>query len=151
MGSRRFVVLLFVLLAVTATFISAQTFRGTILGTVTDTSGAVVPAATVKAKNAATGLERTALTSAEGNYSIPELPIGNYTVTVTQSGFQTASNTNVVVDVATERRVDIALKPGQVTDTVEVTGEAIAQVDTTNNVFGGPPMAKATPTIPTND
>jgi len=150
MGSRRFVVLLFVLLAVTATLVSAQTFRGTILGTVTDTSGAVVPGATVKAKNAATGLERTALTSAEGNYSIPELPIGNYTVTVTQSGFQTASNTNVVVDVATERRVDIALKPGQVTDTVEVTGEAIAQVDTTNDVLGGTLDAQAIANIPVN-
>jgi len=150
MGSRRFVVLLFVLLAVTATFISAQTFRGTILGTVTDTSGAVVPAATVKAKNTATGLERSAVTSAEGNYSIPELPIGTYTVTVTQSGFQTASNTNVVVDVATERRVDIALKPGQVTDTVEVTGEAVAQVDTTSDVLGGTLDAQAIANIPVN-
>src|SRR3974377_1094561 len=101
MGSRRFVVLLFVLLAVTATLVSAATFSGTILGPVTDPSGAVVPGATVKAKNAATGLERTALTSAEGNYSIPELPIGNYNVTVTQSGFQTASNTTIVVAVAT--------------------------------------------------
>ena len=89
MGSRRFVVLLFVLLAVTATLVSAQTFRGTILGTVTDTSGAVVPGATVKAKNAATGLERTALTSAEGNYSIPELPIGTYTVKFELTGFKT--------------------------------------------------------------
>src|SRR3974377_430446 len=150
MGSRRFVVLLFVWLAVTATLVSAQTFRGTILGTVTDTSGAVRPRATVKAKNPAPGLERPALTSAEGNYSIPELPIGNYTVTVTHSGFQTASNTNIVVDVATERRVDIALKPGQVTDTVEVTGEAIAQVDTTNDVLGGTLDAQAIANIPVN-
>src|SRR5262249_5967280 len=86
----------------------------------------------------------------DGNFSISELPIGTYTVTVTQSGFQTASVTNVVVDVATERRVDISLKPGQVSNTVEVSGEVLAQVDTTSNVLGGTLTAQTIANIPVN-
>src|SRR5262249_53915376 len=65
----------------------AQTFRGTILGTVTDTSGAVIQDATVRAKNTATGLERVTSTDAEGNYVIAELPIGTYDVKIEKRGF----------------------------------------------------------------
>src|ERR1700677_2162838 len=82
-----------------------QTFRGTILGSVTDSSGAVVAGAAVKVRNVATGLERTTTTSADGSYSVPELPIGTYSVTVTLAGFDTFVATAVAVDVATERRV----------------------------------------------
>src|SRR2546426_332534 len=121
-------VLAFVVLA--ATSLIAQTFRGTILGTVTDPSGAVVAGAKVTAKNVNTGLERTTETSADGSYSVPELPIGGYTVTVTQGGFQTSSVTNVAVDVAAEKRVDVTLKAGQVTTTVEGSGEALPQGET---------------------
>ncbi len=102
--------LVFVLVA--ASGLSAQTFRGTILGTVTDPSGAVLAGAKVTVKNTGTGLERTTETSADGSYSLPELPIGTYTVTVTQTGFQTFVATGVTVDVATERRVDAAMKTG---------------------------------------
>ena len=91
----------------------AQTFRGTILGTVTDQSGAVVSGATVKVKNVNTGQERTTQTSADGTYTVSELPIGAYNVSVTQSGFETSVTSNVGVDVAGERRVDVSLKPGQ--------------------------------------
>src|ERR1700680_1089488 len=105
-------VLVFVLLA--ALSLSAQTFRGTILGTVTDPSGAVIAGAKVTVKNAGTGLERTTETSADGSYSIPELPIGTYSVTVTQPGFKTFVATGVTVDVATERRVDASLNTGEI-------------------------------------
>src|SRR5467141_3269324 len=101
-------IVVFVLLA--AASLAAQTFRGTILGTVTDPSGAVVAGAKVSAKNLGTGLERTTETSPDGSYALPELPIGTYNVTVTQSGFQTFVATGVTVDVASERRVDAALK-----------------------------------------
>src|ERR1700722_19706547 len=112
------IVLVFVLLA--AVSVSAQTFRGTILGTVTDPSGAVLPGAKVTVKNVGTGLERTTETSTDGSYALPELQIGTYTVTVTLAGFQTFVTTGVVVDVASERRVDAAMKPGQVSSRVEV-------------------------------
>ena len=151
MNSKGCVVLLLVLLVVAATFVSAQTFRGTILGTVSDTSGAVVPGATVKARNTGTGLERTTQTTAEGNYSISELPIGTYNVTVTQPGFQSALMSNILVDVATERRVDVALRLGQANETVEVTGEAaVAQVETTSNTLGGTLTSQEIANIPVN-
>ncbi len=149
MNCNRFVLYLVALL-MAAPFVSAQTFRGSILGTVTDTSGAVVSGATVKVHNMGTGLERITQTTAEGNYSISELPIGTYSVNISQAGFQTSVTSNVVVDVATERRVDIALKPGQVSDTVLVSGELLAQVDTTTDELGGTLTAQTIANIPVN-
>src|SRR5690348_14674833 len=87
----------------------AQTFRGTILGTVSDSSGAIVPDATVTARNVATGLERSTRTDSSGNYSLPELPIGTYEVRVDMRGFQSTKVSDIAVAVASERRVDIAL------------------------------------------
>jgi len=127
-----------------------QTFRGTILGTVTDSSGAVVSGAKVTVKNVATGLERTTQTSGDGTYSVPELPLGTYTVTITQAGFQTAVTTGVVVDVATERRVDAALRTGQVQQQVEVSGEELPQVETTSAVLGGTLTAQTIQNLPVN-
>src|SRR6202167_4489389 len=129
------IILVFVLLAVVS--LSAQTFRGTILGTATDPSGAVLPGASVTVKNVGTGLARTTETSADGSYSLPELPIGTYTVTVTLAGFQTFVTTGVNVDVSTERRVDAAMKPGQISTKVEVSGDLLPQVETTTNDLGG--------------
>ncbi len=114
-----------------------QTFRGTILGTVTDSSGAAVAGATVTIKNVDTGLIRTTVSTADGTYSVPELPIGTYTVTIDKSGFQTSVTTGVAVDVSSERRVDSALKPGQMSQTVEVSGETLPQVETTSDTLGG--------------
>ncbi|MGE5736112.1 MAG: carboxypeptidase regulatory-like domain-containing protein, partial [Acidobacteriota bacterium] len=141
-------VLAFVVLM--AGVLSAQTFRGTILGTVTDPSGALVSGAKVSVKNVATGLERSTQTSADGSYSIPELPIGTYTVTITQAGFQTSSTTGVVVDVATERRVDAAMKTGKTSETVEVSGELLPQVETTSAELGGTLTEQAIQNVPVN-
>ncbi len=129
--------LLVVFILLSATLLVGQTFRGTILGSVTDPSGAVVAGATVKVKNLGTGLERTTVTSADGSYRVPELPIGSYSVTVLQAGFETAVTNNVEVNVATERHVDAQLKTGQVTQTVEVSGGGVAQIETTSNDLGG--------------
>ena len=134
----------------TATALSAQTFRGTILGTVTDPSGAVVSGASVTVRNLNTGLERTTQTSADGSYSVPELPVGTYSVTVTLSGFQTSLTNDVAVDVASERRVDAALKTGQVSDKVEVSGEALPQVDTSSAELGGTLTSETIANIPVN-
>src|SRR5437868_14967516 len=140
--------LLFLLLCAASLF--AQTFRGTILGTVTDPQGAVVAGAKVIAHNLNTGLERTTATSADGSYSIPELPIGTYKVTVSQSGFQTSSTTNVAVDVAAERRVDVALKTGEAVTVVEVSGETLPQVETTTDTLGTKFTAAQAKDLPLN-
>jgi hypothetical protein len=130
-------------------FASAQTFRGSIVGTVTDSSGAVVSGAAVKARNVDTGLERTANTTPDGSYNIPELPIGTYDVTITQSGFETAITKGVAVSVAAQSRIDVALKPGQVSQQVEVT-EEVPLVDTTTTDIGGSLTAKTIENIPVN-
>src|SRR5580693_3857977 len=140
--------LVFVLLA--AASLSAQTFRGTILGTVTDPSGAVVAGATVTVRNTGTGLQRTTETSADGSYALPELPIGTYNVTVTQSGFDTFLTTGVTVDVASERRVDAKMKPGEVSTKVEVSGELLPQVETTSAELGGTLTAETIEALPVN-
>ena len=142
------IVLAFVLL--TAVGLTAQTFRGTILGTVTDPSGAVVAGATVTVKNVGTGLQRTTQTSADGSYALPELQIGTYTVTITLSGFQTFVATGVTVDVASERRVDAAMKTGQVSTKVEVSGELLPQVETTSAELGGTLTAQTIESLPVN-
>jgi hypothetical protein len=123
--------------AVGAAPASAQTFRGTILGTVTDTSGAAILNAKVSALNVDTGVERSTETNGDGSYLIPELPVGTYKVTITLSGFQTSVTNGVVVEVAAQRRVDAVLKPGQVNQQVVVEGENLPQVDTTTNTLGG--------------
>ena len=140
--------LAFILLA--AVSLSAQTFRGTILGTVTDPSGAVVAGAKVSVKNTGTGLERSTETSGDGSYSLPELPIGTYNVTVTQQGFQTFVARGVTVDVATERRVDAPLKTGQITTAVEVSGELLPQVETTSAELGGTLTSERIENLPVN-
>jgi hypothetical protein len=133
-----------------ATGLMAQTFRGTILGTVTDPSGAVISGAKVTVRNVGTGLERSTQTSADGTYAIPELPIGSYSVTVSQSGFQTFTARDVQVNVATERRVDASLRTGQVAETIEVSGEQLPQVETTTNEMGGILTAPTVENLPVN-
>jgi hypothetical protein len=141
-------ILAFVLLGIATA--GAQTFRGTILGTVTDVTGAWVANAKVTVRNVETGLERTTQTSGDGSYSLPELPIGTYTVTIVQSGFQTSVTSGVPVNVASERRVDIALKPGQVTQSIEVSGESLPQIETTTNDLGGILTTRAVADLPIN-
>ena len=142
--------LIFAFVLLVSASLMAQTFRGTILGTVTDASGAVISGASVMVKNVGTGQERSTQTSADGSYSVPELPIGSYTVTISQSGFQTSVTTNVVVDVASERRVDASMQAGQVSQTVEVSGEALSQVDTTSAQLGGTLTQETIANLPVN-
>jgi len=142
--------LLVVFILLSTTLLVGQTFRGTILGSVTDPSGAVVAGATIKIRNLGTGQERTTTTSADGSYNVSELPIGSYSVTVSQTGFKTFVATGVAVDVATERRVDAALKTGQVDTRVEVNAEDLPMVETTSNELGGVLTSQSVEDMPVN-
>jgi len=103
------VLCLLLLTTIFANSIQAQTFRGTILGTVTDPETAVIGGASITARNVDTGIERTTTTNEAGNFSFPELPIGNYELRIERDGFQSALVKNILVEVASERRVDIVL------------------------------------------
>jgi hypothetical protein len=128
----------------------AQTFRGTIQGTVTDSSGAALVGATVTIHNVDTGIDRITQTNTDGSYLVPELQIGTYTVAVTMSGFQKAVTTGVVVDVASEKRIDAVLKPGQVNQQIVVAGEDLPQVDSTNDTLGGTLTQDTVKDLPVN-
>jgi hypothetical protein len=129
---------------------SAQTFRGTILGTVMDSSGAAVSGATVTVKNTDTGLLRVVTTGDDGSYAVPELPIINYSVTVEKSGFKIAVISGIRIEVSGERRVDVTLQPGQISQTIEVSGEALPLVETTSNTLGGTFEAEQVANLPIN-
>ena len=129
---------------------SAQTFRGAILGTVTDASGGSVAGAQVTIRNVDTGIVRTTVTSADGSYNVPELPIGTYSVNISKENFETSITNAVKVDVAAEVRVDTVLKPGAVSQSVTVSGAALAQVDTTTDVLGGTLTQNTVKEIPVN-
>src|SRR6185437_1653092 len=114
-----------------AIFGFGQVETGTLGGTVTDPSGAVIPNAKVTATNAGTGLTRTVTTSSQGNYAIVDLPPGNYNVTVDANGFNAYKQT-VAVTVGGRATVDAKMVVGGGASTVvEVTAEAGgAQVNT---------------------
>jgi hypothetical protein len=110
---------------------NGQTFRGSINGTVTDPSGAAVPNAAVKATEGATGLEHTTVTTTEGQFSFQDIPLGLYKVQVTASGFPTNTIDKVEVIAGTIYTLNIQLKMGQQTTTVEVSAAAVTMDTTT--------------------
>src|SRR5215470_15301952 len=99
----------------------AQVDTGSILGTVTDASGAAVNGASVTLTNEGTGAELTVTTSAEGAYKFTPVRIGSYKLTVTMQGFQTNTQRGVTVSVGENVVADFSLKPGAVSETIEVT------------------------------
>jgi len=102
----------------------AQTDRGTITGTVLDPAGAVVPGASVEAKNIATSEIYNAGTTGTGNYTLSSLPAGAYEITVNASGFKKYVRPNVLVQVAGTARIDATLEVGATNETVTVNAEA---------------------------
>src|SRR5579871_4045665 len=110
-----------------AAAVFAQSDRGTITGTITDPGGAVISGAAIEAKNVATGAVYPVATSATGNYTIAQLPVGNYELSVTVMGFKKFVRTGLEVDGTL--RIDAALEVGAATESVTVT-EAAAQLKT---------------------
>ena len=131
MKQRSFWILLtvFILLALLAP-VYGQKITGTISGTVTDPSGAVLAGATVTITNTETGLVRTAVTNGSGAYNAPDLPPGIYSVVVREASFKESITKNVELHVSSEVTVNAQLEMGNTAETVTVEANPIqVQVD----------------------
>jgi len=104
----------------------AQLLQGTIDGNVTDSSQAAIPAAIVTAKDEQTKFIRETNTNSVGGYSLPGLPPGTYTITVSSAGSQSYTQTGIAVRPNTIRRVDVTLNVGQVSESVTIVASAAA-------------------------
>ncbi|MGA9797638.1 MAG: TonB-dependent receptor [Terriglobales bacterium] len=133
--------------AAVSTLLSAQTYQGRILGSVSDSSGAIISGAKVTITNTATGISRSLTTNGAGDYSAPNLEPGPYSVTAEAPSFKRTQRTGLQLEVAKDIRVDIKLDPGAINETVTVSEEAPI-VNTTNDVLGGTFSNKAINELP---
>jgi len=124
-----------------------QAVSGSILGTITDASGAVVPNAKITITETNTSVSRVATTNESGNYSAVNLPPGTYSVSAEMKGFMKSTQAGVVLEVNTSPRVDLTLKPGNINETVEVTAQA-AMLQTESASTGSQIATAATENLP---
>jgi len=108
---------------------------GTILGTVTDSTGAMIPNATVTVKNTATGATVRTITSSSGDYQASSLNPGSYSVSAEMTGFQKSVTSSFTLAVDQKVRVNVSLNPGDVTQTVEVQAQGLT-LDTDSSAIG---------------
>lgn len=121
-----------VLVVLVGLIASGQTIFGRISGTVTDAAGAVVPNAAVTVTNSATNLVRTAVTDDGGSYTVTNLPVGTYSVSVERAGFKRATQLDNALTADARLTVNVALEAGAVSETVEVSTAAGETVNTTS-------------------
>src|ERR1700720_503494 len=114
----------------------SQTTTGRILGTVRDQTGAGVAGASVVVTDVQHDTKRTLTTDPSGDYAAPELQPGVYKIRAEAKGFKAVERPNIVVEVAQDLRVDMALSPGQISETVVVTDE-VPLVNSTSATLGG--------------
>ncbi len=112
-----------VALAVLLAAADAAAQNAQIIGTVKDESGAIVPGATVTAKNQETGLTRTDVTNTQGDFRLPALPPGIYKVTVDLQGFNSESRPDILLTIEQTAALAFVLKPAKLAETITVTGE----------------------------
>lgn len=118
-----------------ASLLRAQNTTGTITGRVADSTGSVVPGASILIENTDTHVSRSAVTDASGNYTATLLPPGHYSVTVNKAGFKSSTSQGLVLDVDQVLRVNVTLSPGTVAETITVNGQQIA-LDTDSATVG---------------
>jgi len=125
---------LFVLLAVLCfPLLSHAQDTGYIGGTVIDKTGAAIAGAEVTIKNLAGSLTRTTVSNGDGAYVLPGLPGDTYDMTVSAKGFQKFTAKKIVLNVGDKARIDVSMTVGAITEEVVVTGESVAQVETTSS------------------
>jgi hypothetical protein len=141
--------LLLVALTILCGSLSAQSTTQTIQGLVTDSTGAVIPGATVTITNVATGVQNTSQTGASGNYTFTLVAVGNYDVRCETPGFKTEVATNLRVETGGQVRQDFSLEIGEVTETVEVSAAAVT-LQTENAITGSVVENKRVIELPLN-
>ncbi len=114
----------------------AQTYTGRILGTVTDQTGAALAGAGVVITDMQRGVTRTLTSDQAGEYVAPDLSPGVYKIRAEAKGFKAVERLNIQLEVAKDVRIDLTLQPGQVSETVIVSGE-VPLLDTTSSTLGG--------------
>jgi hypothetical protein len=117
-----------------ASLLFAQRDTGTIVGTVTDSSGGVIPGVSITIRNVETNIPFSTVTDATGNYAAPLLRTGTYEVAAELTGFKKQSRTAIRLNVQDRIKVDFTLEVGNVSETVEVTGEAIKTQSETSSL-----------------
>ncbi|HEY3617849.1 MAG TPA: carboxypeptidase regulatory-like domain-containing protein [Candidatus Sulfotelmatobacter sp.] len=128
---------------------ASQVTGATLSGLVTDASGATIANASVSAKNVATGDERAVVTNAEGFYTVPNLLPGSYDVSVTAPQFQKIVRRGITLTVGAQQALNISLKPGAVTQVVEVMG-APPDVQTTSSAVSSTVDSRTVRELPLN-
>ena len=126
-----------------------QNATGTIEGYVTDTTGATVPTARLKATDISTNQSMTATSDGTGHYQFLNVPVGTYALTVEQSGFKTFERTGIIVHAAVNDRVDASLQVGSANETITISGLS-SQVDTTSATVGTTITEKQITDLPLN-
>ena len=139
-----------VALAMLAVVGSAQTFRGSINGTVTDPSGAVVAGASVRATNTGTAITQTRATTGDGEFSFQDLPLGTYKIEVSAAGFRPANYDNVVVTAGTAYTLPVKLSAGSAGTTVIEVSAAALTLDTTTATQDNVIPAEQVQNVPMN-
>src|SRR6266851_8478822 len=129
-------VLIFVLVIFSFAVARAQEAGGTILGVVTDSSGAAVASANVTIKNVATGVERNVPTNDDGVYVAPNLVPGGYEVRIDATGFSSTVVSDIVLSVGERREINVTLKLGAASDKVTVTGDQISDIQLASSALG---------------
>src|SRR5258708_4761094 len=127
----------------------AQVQNGQLSGTVTDPSGAAIANAKITVTNPAIGFSASGMSNGAGNYTVKEIPVGTYKVTIEASGFKTVSNSDVSINAGTIAHVDTKMTLGQQREIVEVTGAA-AQVNTEDSKLATTVTATQINNLPLN-
>ncbi len=128
---------------------AGQAVTGTIVGTVTDSTGAIVSGAKVTISNTGTGLTRTFVSDKAGEYTAPSLPTGTYVVTAEMAGFKTAALSGVELGVSQRVRIDVALELGAMTESVTIEA-ATPLLQTSSSELGTTVVEEQIQTLPLN-
>src|SRR5713101_1199656 len=135
-ASVRFVTAIVALIALGTCLSFAQTSTATILGTVKDASGALVPGVSITVKHTESGLTRSVVSGERGCYTVPLLPVGAYEITTTMPGFKQVVRSGINLVVGQEAVIDLTLEVGAIAEQVAVTEEAPLVNTTTSSTSG---------------